>query len=90
MTVTAIANLFSGAIYYILLVSMPALVVAVVVGLVISIFQATTTIQEQTLTFVPKIIAVLVVLVVLFVWMSNTLGEYTRSLFEMIPQVSRM
>lgn len=90
MSVTAVANLFSGAIYYILLVSMPALLVAVVVGLIISIFQATTTIQEQTLTFVPKIIAVLLVIVVLFSWMSNMLGEYTRNLFEMIPRITRM
>ncbi len=90
MSVTAVANLFSGAIYYILLVSMPALLVAVVVGLIISIFQATTTIQEQTLTFVPKIIAVLLVIVVLFAWMSNMLGEYTRNLFEMIPRIARM
>lgn len=87
MSVTAIANLFSEAIYYILLVSMPSLLAAVIVGLVISIFQATTTIQEQTLTFVPKIIAVLLVIVVLFVWMSNMLGEYTRNLFEMIPRI---
>ena len=90
MSVTAVANLFSGAIYYILLVSMPALLVAVVVGLIISIFQDTTTIQEQTLTFVPKIIAVLLVIVVLFAWMSNMLGEYTRNLFEMIPRIARM
>lgn len=90
MSVTAIANLFSGAIYYILLVSMPALAVAVIVGLVISIFQATTTIQEQTLTFVPKIIAVLLVIVVLFVWMSNMMGEYTRNLFELIPEIAGM
>lgn len=90
MSVTAIANLFSEAIYYILLVSMPSLLAAVIVGLVISIFQATTTIQEQTLTFVPKIIAVLLVIVVLFVWMSNMLGEYTRNLFEMIPHIAGM
>lgn len=88
MSVTAIANLFSEAIYYILLVSIPSLLAAVIVGLVISIFQATTTIQEQTLTFVPKIIAVLLVIVVLFVWMSNMLGEYTRNLFEMIPRIA--
>ncbi len=90
MSVTAVANLFSEAIYYILLVSMPSLLAAVIVGLVISIFQATTTIQEQTLTFVPKIIAVLLVIVVLFVWMSNMLGEYTRNLFEMIPHIAGM
>lgn len=90
MSVTAVSNLFAGAIYSILLVSMPSLLVAVVVGLIISIFQATTTIQEQTLTFVPKIIAVLLVIVVLFSWMSNVLGEYTRSLFELIPRITRM
>ena len=88
MSVTAIANLFSEAIYYILLVSMPSLLAAVIVGFVIYIFQSTTTIQEQTLTFVPKIIAVLLVIVVLFVWMSNMLGEYTRNLFEMIPRIA--
>jgi flagellar biosynthetic protein FliQ len=73
----------------ILLLSAPVLLIAMIVGLVISIFQATTSIQEQTLTFVPKIAAILIVLAILGGWMLGHLAEYTRGLFEMIPQMAR-
>lgn len=73
----------------ILILSAPVLLVAMVVGLVISILQATTSIQEQTLTFVPKIAAIMLVLALLGGWMFGSLGQYTRGLFAMIPQMAK-
>lgn len=66
-------------------VSMPILLATLVIGLIISLFQALTQIQEQTLTFIPKIIAVVVVLAFAGPWMLTTLVSYTRQLWESIP-----
>jgi flagellar biosynthetic protein FliQ len=89
MSVGEAVYLMRGGIVEILLLSAPVLLIAMIVGLVISIFQATTSIQEQTLTFVPKIAAILIVLAILGGWMLGHLAEYTRGLFEMIPQMAR-
>lgn len=89
MSVGEAVYLMRGGIVEILLLSAPVLLIAMIVGLVISIFQATTSIQEQTLTFVPKIAAILIVLAILGGWMLTHLAEYTRGLFEMIPQMAR-
>jgi flagellar biosynthetic protein FliQ len=78
-----------GGILEILILSAPVLLVAMVVGLVVSIFQATTSIQEQTLTFVPKIAAIMFVLALLGGWMFGSLAQYTRDLFALIPQMAR-
>jgi len=69
----------------ILLISMPTLLVSMVIGLLISIFQATTQINEMTLTFVPKIVGIMVVMVMTMPWMLRKMIEYTESLFKMIP-----
>jgi flagellar biosynthetic protein FliQ len=82
-------SIMRGGIFEILLLSAPVLIVAMVVGLVISIFQATTSIQEQTLTFVPKIAAILLVLAFLGSWMFAHLSNYTKTLFEMIPAMAK-
>jgi flagellar biosynthesis protein FliQ len=82
-------SIMRGGIFEILLLAAPVLLVAMVVGLVISIFQATTSIQEQTLTFVPKIVAIMLVLALLGGWMFGSLSEYTRNLFAMIPEIGR-
>jgi flagellar biosynthetic protein FliQ len=73
----------------VLMLAGPILVSALVVGLVVAILQATTSIQEQTLTFVPKIITILLVLGFLGGWMFSTLGDYTVQLFRMIPSMAR-
>jgi flagellar biosynthetic protein FliQ len=65
----------------------PILVTALVIGLGISIFQAVTSINEQTLSFVPKALGVLALIVVLLPWMVRTLVEFTRSIIEKIPQM---
>lgn len=73
------------AIFHILIVSAPALVTGLVVGLVVSIVQATTSIQEQTLTFVPKIAAILLAIFVMGPWMIRVLVQFTQNVFRQIP-----
>jgi len=89
MSVGDAVNIMRGGIIETMILSAPLLLVAMVVGLVISIFQATTSIQEQTLTFVPKIAAILLVLALLGGWMFGSLAQYTESLFAMIPQMAQ-
>jgi flagellar biosynthetic protein FliQ len=66
-------------------VAMPLLLAGLVVGLVVSVFQAVTQIQEQTLAFIPKIIAIAAVLVILGPWMLGQILTYTTNLYESIP-----
>jgi len=73
----------------IILLASPILIVALVVGLIVAIFQATTSIQEQTLTFVPKLISILGMLALLGSWMFTSLEQYTIELFKMISQITR-
>lgn len=68
-------------------VSMPILIIAMVVGLIISILQATTQVQEQTLTFVPKMIAVLFSLILFGSFMMNTLVAFLRQSFDVIQRL---
>ena len=89
MSIGDAVNIMRGGIIETMMLSAPLLLVAMVVGLVISIFQATTSIQEQTLTFVPKIAAILLVLALLGGWMFGSLAEYTRALFAMIPAMAQ-
>ncbi len=72
-----------------LLVSSPILITGLVVGLIISVFQAVTQIQEMTLTFVPKIIAIAVVLVFVTPWMLKIMLGFTEKLFLQIPFMVR-
>ncbi len=82
MTIDAVAEMANRALYVIVEVSLPVLLVSLIIGLVISIFQTVTSIQEQTLTFVPKIICVFVALMVLGPWMMETLVDYTTQLWS--------
>ena len=88
MNTAQAAALMTGAVLEIVTLAAPVLLTALVVGLVVSILQATTSIQEQTLTFVPKIGAIMLVLALLGGWMFTHLAEYTRRLFEMIPELA--
>lgn len=72
----------------VLMVAGPMLGVGLVVGLLVSIFQATTQIQEQTLTFIPKIVSIFLTLVVLGSWMLRILVQFTTEIFAYIPQAS--
>lgn len=89
MTEQYIVSLFREAFYTTLLVASPVLLVSLVVGLFISIFQAATSIQEFTLTFVPKLIAVAVVIVLTLPWMMDTMIAFTVNLFAHIPTLGR-
>ncbi len=68
-----------------LLISLPMLLVGLIIGLLVSIFQATTQINEMTLTFVPKILGVVAVIILAMPWMLNMLMEFTVRLLNMIP-----
>lgn len=85
MTENQVLYLAKEAIGTGLLVGAPVLVVSLLVGLIISIFQAMTQIQEQTLSFIPKIIAIAVVLVLLGPWMLEIMTNYTINLFSELP-----
>jgi flagellar biosynthetic protein FliQ len=68
-----------------MILSFPALLVAMIIGLLISIFQATTQINEMTLSFVPKLIGIAVVVILTAPWAMTTLIDFTTRLFKMIP-----
>jgi flagellar biosynthetic protein FliQ len=68
-----------------LYLALPALLVGMFSGLAVSIFQATTQINEMTLSFIPKIIAVIMVLILTMPWMLNMTIEFTENIFKMIP-----
>ncbi|SDM98130.1 flagellar biosynthetic protein FliQ [Paenibacillus sp. yr247] len=70
------------AVYTVLKASAPMLIIGLLVGLIISIFQATTQIQEQTLAFVPKIVAVLLSILIFGPWIMNTLVDFTFNLLN--------
>ncbi|GAA8154699.1 flagellar biosynthesis protein FliQ [Helicobacter pylori] len=70
-----------------LMISLPVLLAGLVVGLLVSIFQATTQINEMTLSFVPKILAVIGVLILTMPWMTNMLLDYTKTLIRLIPKI---
>ncbi len=82
MTVDAVVEMMRNALYEVIVVSLPILLVSMVVGLIISIFQTVTSIQEQTLTFVPKVIVIFLALMLLGNWMMSTLVEYTTQLWS--------
>lgn len=87
MTPELAINIVQNAFYMLIIVSAPVLLVALLVGLLVSILQAATQINEMTLTFIPKLLAMFVTLVVAGPWMVNTLIDYTVRLFQSIPNV---
>ena len=86
MTIGYIISLLRNGVLEILVLASHVLGAALIVGLIVAIFQAVTSIQEQTLTFVPKIFAILVVLALLGGWMFTSIREYTVTLFSMISR----
>jgi len=89
MNPDAVVHLGTEALRMVLWLSLPMLAVALVVGVAISLFQAVTQIQEMTLTFVPKIIAVFACMVVAAPWLTRTMVAFTRRLLESIPGLLR-
>ncbi|TDT50598.1 flagellar biosynthesis protein FliQ [Fonticella tunisiensis] len=89
MSETFILSIGKEAIVTALTVAAPILIVSMVVGLIISIFQAATQIQEQTLTFVPKMIAIIVIMLVLGPWMLKKLVYFTQVMLTNITSIVR-
>ena len=84
-----IVGIMAETVWTILLISAPVLIVGLVVGVLISLFQAVTQVQEMTLVFVPKIVACLIALVAALPWMINILISFTHNLFANIPSYIR-
>ena len=89
MTVDEVTAIASTALFLVIKVAAPVLLVSLVIGLIISIFQAVTSIQEQTLTFVPKIIAVFLALIILGNWMLSEMSGFMVSLWSNLGQYVR-
>ncbi|MFW6343939.1 MAG: flagellar biosynthesis protein FliQ [Sediminispirochaetaceae bacterium] len=87
MNLAMASRIVQSGVLQILILAGPVLIIGVSVGLIISIFQATTSIQEQTLTFVPKIIAILGAVGIFGPWMLAMMQQYTRNLISMISQM---
>ncbi len=86
MSADFIIGLAGEAVYVVLKASAPMLALALIVGLLVSIFQATTQIQEQTLAFVPKIVAVFISIIVFGPWILNTIVDFTYNLLNNLHQ----
>ena len=82
MTIEEVVRLVSQGLFLVIKLSAPILLISLVVGLIISIFQTVTSIQEQTLTFVPKVIGVFVMIMLLGNWMLTELSGYIISLWS--------
>ena len=80
-------ELLKNTVFQAVSLAAPILIVAMVLGLAVSLFQAVTTIHEQTLTFVPKALGIVALLIVLLPWMLRTTVEFTTVVIEKIPQM---
>ena len=89
MSIGMLVTLLRDGVFQILLMAAPVLGSALIVGLIVAIFQATTSIQEQTLTFVPKLVTILIVLALLGGWMFTSMRQYTINIFSAIGHITR-
>ncbi len=87
MSQSDVITVIQQALYTIIIISAPMLAVSLLVGLVISIFQATTQIHEQTLTFAPKIIAIFLSIILFGPWMINTLIDFMNMIFDYMGRI---
>jgi len=85
MTIDIAVTLLRESIYTIFIVAVPILGITLVVGLLISIFQAATSINEMTMTYVPKIIVVGIIGIITLPWMLDILVDFTRNIFNLLP-----
>lgn len=82
MTIDTVTTIAANALFTIIKTAAPVLLISLCVGLTVSIFQTVTSIQEQTLTFVPKVMAIFLVIMLLGHWMMNNMVGYMTSLWE--------
>jgi len=87
MTPESVMTMGRNAMEVTLMVSAPLLLVALIIGLIISIFQAATQINEATLSFIPKLVGIFIALVVAGPWMLSTMLDYMRQVFTSIPSL---
>jgi flagellar biosynthetic protein FliQ len=88
MTTSEIIGIMQAAMVAALKLSAPILIVSVAIGLIVSIFQAATQIHEQTLSFVPKLVAIALVLIILGPWMMETMNDFMRYIFDLIVKLN--
>lgn len=86
MTTAIVIDIAREVVWVVVKTAAPLLIVSLVIGLIVSIFQTVTSIQEQTLTFVPKFLAVMLILVLCGGWMLNNISELFTDLVMSIPQ----
>lgn len=82
MSIEAVTDMTRTALFVVLKTALPVLLVSLIIGLIISIFQTVTSIQEQTLTFVPKIVGIFLALMLIGGWMMNNMVEFTVDLWS--------
>ena len=85
MTIDIAVTLLRESIYTIFIVAIPILGITLLIGLLISIFQAATSINEMTMTYVPKIIVVAIIGIITLPWMLDILVGFTKNLFDLLP-----
>ena len=83
-----VVELMKGLMAHIMMIALPLLLTGMTVGLLVSLFQAVTSLQEQTLTFVPKALAVSTLLFFIMPWIVGTLMDYTKNIFDKIPTMT--
>ena len=89
MSIGEVTMILRAGVQQVLMVAAPLLLSALLIGLIVAILQATTSIQEQTLTFVPKVFTILLMVALLGGWMFSSLREFTLNLFARIPDMAR-
>jgi|YNPBryantNP2012_1023418.scaffolds.fasta_scaffold63142_1 flagellar biosynthetic protein FliQ len=89
MTPELAIDILKNMIFQAVILAMPLLITALCIGLLVSLFQAVTSISEHTLTFVPKAIGVIAVLIILLPWFVRTLIDYTTAIIEKMPDMLR-
>ncbi|HAG52274.1 MAG TPA: flagellar biosynthetic protein FliQ [Alphaproteobacteria bacterium] len=87
MDAETVLEVSKGAIMTLLVITSPIMLVALVIGLLVALFQALTSIQEMTLTFVPKILVVFITIIMLANWMGDNLSTYSKGLYERIATI---
>ena len=89
MTEEYAIKLITDAIYTTMVIAGPILVITLVMGLLVGVFQAVTSINEMTLTFIPKMLAVILLLLLLLPWMIGVLTSFTLNVFQMIDVIAK-
>jgi len=89
MTPETVVNIGQQALQIMLMIAAPMLLAALLTGLLVSIFQAATSINEQTLTFIPKLVVMFIVMIIAGPWMIETMTDYMTRLYSSIPELIR-